>query len=231
MTTLAFAPVSAQTLRTVYGSLMHHRLEQQAMEAAALAPPYLKLPQAPVLYIKPSNTFSAFDAQVALPEGAHRLQARACVAAVFKKNQALALIKSAPNAMNLISIKDLSWHLFCDLSLPHASLHRPPVKFNAWDGSLGLPQEASVLSGADVNALEVETWVNGQCVHRYATADWLRTAQQQLQAVNAFIVFEAGDALMMGCPPQAPEVSAGDTVELRCAGQIFTRLHITEAAS
>jgi 5-oxopent-3-ene-1,2,5-tricarboxylate decarboxylase / 2-hydroxyhepta-2,4-diene-1,7-dioate isomerase len=231
MTRAAFTSSPVQTLRTVYGSLMHHRLEHQAMEAAALAPPYLKLPQAPVLYIKPANTFSAYDAQVALPQGVLHVQARACIGAVLMSNRPLALIKSAPNAINLISTNDLSWQLFCDLSLPQASWHRPPVKFNALDGSLGVSQAGLFVSAQNVDALEIETWVNGQCVHRYSTSDWLTTALEQLQTVNTFVSFEAGDALMMGCPPQAPSVGVGDTVEVRCAGQIFTRLQITEHAS
>jgi 2-keto-4-pentenoate hydratase/2-oxohepta-3-ene-1,7-dioic acid hydratase in catechol pathway len=53
------------------------------------------------------------------------------------------------------------------------------------------------------------------------------TAREQLQAVSEFIAWEAGDVLMLGCPPDAPLVKAGDVVETRTAGQVFTRTVIT----
>jgi 5-oxopent-3-ene-1,2,5-tricarboxylate decarboxylase / 2-hydroxyhepta-2,4-diene-1,7-dioate isomerase len=222
-------------LQTVYGSLMQHRAEHVALADAMHAKPYLAPPRAPVLYIKPSNTFRAHGAQMQLPEGGVQLRARACMGFIFKQNRPLAVINLAQCAIDLIvdGVHDtaLDIALFADFSLSYDSLYRPPVKFNCMDGSLGLAQQSQALKSWDAVAdREIQTWVNGELQHRYSSADWLSSAREQLQAVNEFIAFEAGDVLMMGCPPDAPLVNAGDVVEVRCEGLGSTRTTLVEAA-
>jgi 5-oxopent-3-ene-1,2,5-tricarboxylate decarboxylase / 2-hydroxyhepta-2,4-diene-1,7-dioate isomerase len=216
-------------LATVYGSLMHHRAELAALGDAAHQPPYNTPPQAPVLYIKPANTLSDFDARIVLPAGYAQLRARACVGLFFKQKWQVAGKNTAHSAINFIANNVVDIALLCDLTVPHTSFHRPPVKFNAFDGSLGLPSHSIEVSSLDLQNLRIETWVNGIAAHHYSSTDWLTTASQHLQAVSELIAFEAGDVLMMGCPPDAPLVQAGDVVELRMNGHTFTRNPITEA--
>ncbi len=220
-----------QPRATVYGSLMHHRAELAALGDAAHQPPYNAPPQAPVLYIKPANTFSAFDASIHLPTGSTQLHARACLGLIFKANRPQVQADHALLAINKGANGVFEVSLLCDFTLPHQSFHRPPVKFNAFDGSLGLPMQSIEAIAADLQNLHVETWINGMRQHHYSSADWLCSALEQLQAVSEFIAFEAGDVLMMGCPPDAPLVQAGDVVEVRLNGHIFTRNTITEALS
>jgi 5-oxopent-3-ene-1,2,5-tricarboxylate decarboxylase / 2-hydroxyhepta-2,4-diene-1,7-dioate isomerase len=220
------------SVQTVYGSLMHHGAELQALQDAAHLPPYNALPKAPVLYIKPSNTFSAFSEALYLPVTQAQIHARACVGIIYKPNRPLAVIEPARGAIKNIVIEDWQIALLCDFSLPHASFYRPPLRFNALDGSLALPQTWLPWPQNSLQNQQIETWVNGQCAHTYSTADWRVTAQAQLEAVSEFIAWEAGDVLMLGCPPDAPLVKAGDVVETRMAGQVFTRTVIaTEAAA
>ena len=216
---------------TVYGSLMHHRSELQALGDTAHQAPYLAPPQAPVLYIKPANTFRHFGSTIALPAGHTQVRARACAGLFFKQNWPVAGIKYAQSAIDSIVNNTIEVSLFSDFSIPHESFHRPPVKFNAFDGSLGLPAQSMGAASVDLSSLHIETWVNGVCQHRYSSADWLCTAVEQLQAVGEFIAFEAGDVLMLGCPPDAPLVQAGDVVEVRFGGHTFTRHLITEELS
>jgi 5-oxopent-3-ene-1,2,5-tricarboxylate decarboxylase / 2-hydroxyhepta-2,4-diene-1,7-dioate isomerase len=225
---MTLQPISLP-LATVYGSLMHHRAELTALGDAVHQPPYLAPPQASVLYIKPANTFSRFDASVLLPAGQAKLRARACLGLFFKQNWPIAGIKYAQSAIDLVANDVYEVSLLCDFTVPHANFHRPPVKFNAFDGSLGVPPSSFSANSVDLQALAIETWINGACQQRYSSADWLCTAQQQLQAVGEFIAFEAGDVLMMGCPPDAPLVQAGDVVEVRLNGHTFTRNRMTEA--
>ena len=217
-----------QPLATVYGSLIHHRTELEALGDAAHQPPYNAPPQAPVLYIKPANTFSAFDARIALPAGHKQVRARACVGLFFKQNWQIAGKNTAQSAIDLIVSDVVEIALLCDFTIPHNSFHRPPVKFNAFDGSLGLPAQIIEAGSVDLGNLQIETWVSGVCMHSYSNADWLLPAAQQLQTVSEFIAFEAGDVLMMGFPPDAPLVQAGDVVEVRMNGYTFTRNSITE---
>jgi 2-keto-4-pentenoate hydratase/2-oxohepta-3-ene-1,7-dioic acid hydratase in catechol pathway len=52
---------------TVYGTLLNFRHEQALWAARATEPPYKAPPQAPVLFIKTANTFSAQGAAISLP--------------------------------------------------------------------------------------------------------------------------------------------------------------------
>ncbi len=212
---------TVNTVHTVYGSLMHHRAELLALGDAAHQSPYNAPPRAPVLYIKPANTFNAFGG--ALVVGESELLARACVGLIFRPNRHVAGIDIAQSAIKNRVFDDWQLSLLCDFTLPHSSFYRPPLRFNARDGSLALPQRWLAVSAHDLSSLRVETWINDQLAHSYSSEDWIRTAQDQLAAVSEFITWEAGDVLMLGCPPDAPLARAGDMVETRLGDQVFTR--------
>ncbi len=208
---------------TVYGSLMHHGAELQALGEAAHQLPYNAPPKAPVLYIKPANTFNAFGGVLHLRAAQPQILARACAGLIYKPNQPLDIANSAQFAIKKVAISDWQVALLCDFTLPHGSFYRPPLRFNAFDGSLAVPQSWAAWPEDGLRQQRVETWVNGQLAHSYQTADWLLTAQDQLKAVSEFIAWEAGDVLMLGCAPDAPFVKVGDVVEARLNGQVFTR--------
>jgi 5-oxopent-3-ene-1,2,5-tricarboxylate decarboxylase / 2-hydroxyhepta-2,4-diene-1,7-dioate isomerase len=214
-------------LSTVYGSLMHHRTEWEQIGERAQQAPYLKPPQAPVLYIKPANTFLAFGQTLALPAGAERLQARSCLGWIFEEFGAPALAESHSHAINKRANAS-KMALLCDFTQEQPSLYRPPLRFNAFDGSLAMPQLWRPQRMDELRDARIETWVNGECVHAYHAADWIRPAFAQCEEVGRFIAWEAGDVLMMGCPSDAPWVKAGDWVEARMDGQVFTRTKIAQ---
>jgi 5-oxopent-3-ene-1,2,5-tricarboxylate decarboxylase / 2-hydroxyhepta-2,4-diene-1,7-dioate isomerase len=217
-------------LSTVYGSLMHHRAEWDLLGERAHAAPYMQPPQAPVLYIKPANTFTLFGQSLHWPAGAARIQARCCLGLYLESFEALAVAESNDSATKNVSTEP-SIALLCDFTLEQPSFYRPPLRFNAFDGSLALPQ-AWVRQPIDsLAAAQIETWVNGQCVHHYLAADWIRSARAQWREVSRFIAWEAGDVLMMGCPSDAPWVRAGDVVEARMNGQVFTRTELVAEAA
>jgi 5-oxopent-3-ene-1,2,5-tricarboxylate decarboxylase/2-hydroxyhepta-2,4-diene-1,7-dioate isomerase len=219
------------TPNTVYGSLMHHRTEIDALAEAASKPPYNALPQAPVLYIKPANTFNAFGGVMPLPAAHARIQARACIGLMYLPKQALAGIDTTQSAANLIATKNWKMALLCDFSLPHESFYRPPLRFNALDESLALPQRWVDMQTSVLENLRIDTWINGQCAHSYRASDWFSPAQEHLRAVSEFIAWEVGDVLMLGCPPDAPLVQAGDSVETRLGSDVFTRSVIEQEAT
>lgn len=61
-TAQAFIPTG-----TVYGTLLNFKAELAALQPQMNQPPYKVPPQAPVLYIKPANTWSADSANIAVP--------------------------------------------------------------------------------------------------------------------------------------------------------------------
>ena len=52
---------------TVYGTLLNFRGELEALGDQVNRPPYKAAPKAPVLYVKPANTWSAHEEEIPVP--------------------------------------------------------------------------------------------------------------------------------------------------------------------
>lgn len=217
-------PITPALLRTVYGSLMQHQAEHHTLGAAMHEKPYTAPPRAPVLYVKPANTFRAYGQTTQLPERHTQVQVRPCLALFYMPNQASIHMKYTQKAINFIA------SVCCDLTLAQRSYFRPPVRFNAFDGSLGLPRTAHLIKPDDLLALRVNTTINGKQVHSHCVADLVSTPHEHWNAVRSFITFEPGDVLMLGCPPDAPLAQAGDHVQIQLEGLGEASMHLKGAA-
>jgi 5-oxopent-3-ene-1,2,5-tricarboxylate decarboxylase / 2-hydroxyhepta-2,4-diene-1,7-dioate isomerase len=200
---------------TVYGCLMNFANEHAALAAQMSAPPYKAAPQAPVLYIKTANTFSTHGSAIALPAGASQVQVRASIGLIFKPNQALAQENNAQAAMlNIANVVLLN-----DLTLPHASFYRPPVKFNCIDGFLcagPAPHTTNDLTKLD--DLTITVRINGSVRQTFSTQAMVRNVAQLVRDVREFIALQDGDILMIGSPFDAPLAQAGDAVDISAPG-------------
>ena len=192
---------------TVYGTLMNFHREHALWAPRMTEAPYKAPPQAPVLYIKTANTFTAAGHSIALPAGQP-----VAVAAT------LGLVMGDTGVAGAV--------LFNDLAIVHESYYRPPVKFQCVDGFLGIGPECVPLHRlgglGGLNGLQLELRING--VHRQTTAlaELVRDAATLLADVNEFMTLRLGDVLMLGsdCLPDGsrPLVHAGDTVEISATG-------------
>jgi 5-oxopent-3-ene-1,2,5-tricarboxylate decarboxylase / 2-hydroxyhepta-2,4-diene-1,7-dioate isomerase len=211
---------------TVYGTLMNFACEHTALAAQMPQPPYKAAPQAPVLYIKTANTFSAHGSAVVLPAHVPQVQVRASVGLIFQTNKPPAQSNDAQAAINTIA----NVVLLNDLTIPHASFYRPPVKFKCMDGFLcvgPLPHAAPDVSALD--ALTITVRVNGQVVQTFSTANMVRKVAQLAGDVAEFIDLQDGDVLLLGSPFDAPLARAGDAIEISAPG--FATLRHTLVAS
>ena len=200
---------------TVYGTLMNFTDEHAALAAQMDAPPYKAAPQAPVLYIKTANTFSAHGSAITLPAQAAHVQVRACIGLVFKKStQVASTIKHFTAIDNIASVV-----LFNDLTVPHESFYRPPVKFKCIDGFLCTGQLPHALRDvAALDALTITVRINGIIVQTFSTADTVRSAAQLVSDVAEFIDLQDGDVMLLGSPFNAPLAAAGDAIEISAPG-------------
>jgi 5-oxopent-3-ene-1,2,5-tricarboxylate decarboxylase / 2-hydroxyhepta-2,4-diene-1,7-dioate isomerase len=200
---------------TVYGTLMNFSDEHAALAAQMNAPPYKAAPQAPVLYIKTANTFSAHGNAITLPAGVPQVQVRACVGLIFKPNTPLAQKNIAGAATQTIA----SMVLLSDLTIPHESFYRPPVKFNCLDGFLCAGQSPSLCNSlALLDDLTVTVRINNTVAHTFSTAHMVRSAAQLVSDVAEFIDLQGGDVLLLGSPFSAPLAGAGDTIDISAPG-------------
>jgi 5-oxopent-3-ene-1,2,5-tricarboxylate decarboxylase / 2-hydroxyhepta-2,4-diene-1,7-dioate isomerase len=212
---------------TVYGTLMNFADEHAALAAQMNAPPYKAAPQAPVLYIKTANTFSAHGSAIVLPAQVDEVQVRACIGLIFQQNTAIVPDRRTYSAIQNIA----SVVLFNDLTVPHESFYRPPVKFKCLDGFMcagQLPHAVDNVSALD--DLTITVRINGVVVQTISMADTLRKAAQLVADVAEFIDLQNDDVLLLGSPFNAPLAKAGDVVEISAPGFAPLRHSLVVAA-
>lgn len=182
---------------TVYGTLLNFKSELAAMQPQMSQPPYNAPPQAPVLYIKPANTWSANGANIAVPARVPAVEIGATIAMV-------------------VSPQQRQFVLMNDLSIPHSSFFRPPVKFKCLDGFLGIGSHAMTTDKAENFALEVR--INGLLVQSLDFSQLVRSASQLFADVSEFMTLREGDVLMLGCDclpnGKRPVAKVGDVISI-----------------
>ena len=213
-------------LGTVYGALLNDRATVERLSPEFDSAPYKAAPKAPVLYVKTANTFTPCGADIAVPGEVEVGAALGLVIGDFEPNLPPALDGQAQTAINK---RVTGCVLLADLSLPHPSYYRPPIKFRNRDGFLGCGPASVPLALADIAALKLEVRVNGQAMQTVDLSTLVRDAATLLADVGEFMTLQPGDVLMLGtdCLPDGarPRAKAGDRIEISAPG--FAPLHHT----
>jgi 5-oxopent-3-ene-1,2,5-tricarboxylate decarboxylase/2-hydroxyhepta-2,4-diene-1,7-dioate isomerase len=197
---------------TVLGVLMNHRPALAALGDAVHQPPYKAPPRAPVLYVKPRNTWLASGGTVGVPADADELEFGAVLAAVIGRP---AKGVAAADALGHVA----GWLLVADLCLPHAVYYRPSLRWRVRDGFC--PMGPAVVPRRAVpapDALTLSVHVDGVCVHEAGTGDRVRDVATLIADVSAFMTLNPGDLLMTGVAHGAPRVRAGQAVRVTAPG-------------
>jgi 5-oxopent-3-ene-1,2,5-tricarboxylate decarboxylase/2-hydroxyhepta-2,4-diene-1,7-dioate isomerase len=183
---------------TVYGTLMNFRGELEALGDKVNEPPYKAPPQAPVLYIKPANTWTENGGTIALPANVPEVEVGATIAMVMKSAREIA-----------------GFVLMNDLSIPHDSFFRPPVKFKCLDGFLGIGDRIRARNEAgDPAVFKLEVRINGELKQTVRFSQLVRPADKLLADVSEFMTLGEGDMLMLGCDVGRPRARVGDRIEI-----------------
>lgn len=187
---------------TVYGTLLNFRGEMAQLAPQMDQPPYKAPPKAPVLYVKPANTWSVDGADIPVPSRVALVETGATIAMVMGDGS-----------------RPAGYVLMNDLSIPHASFFRPPVKFKCLDGFLGIGARMVPAGEAgDPAGFSLEVRINGDVKQRVAFDSLVRDAAALLADVGEFMTLHPGDVLMLGCDAGRPLAKAGDRVEISAAG-------------
>ena len=187
---------------TVYGTLLNFRAEVEALAPQMTQPPYKAPPKAPVLYVKTANTWSPHGSAITVPAQVAEVEVGATIAMVI----------GVDNDVE-------GFVLMNDLSIPHASFFRPPVKFKCVDGFLGIgPALRDAQEVADPANFRVEVRINGELRQSIDFSQLVRPAQQLLADVGDFMTLAHGDVLMLGCDAGRPLAHAGDRIEISAPG-------------
>lgn len=197
---------------TVYGVALNTRAERASLAKAFEQPPYKAPPQAPVLFLKPPNTYARHGADVVVPKGVEALEVRAALAVVIGRP---ACRVSAARALSFVD----GYALALDFQAPGADYYRPAVRQSCHDGFLPIgPWITPASSVADPNALEIVAEVDGVMRQRLSMAELHRPLAELLAEVTDFMTLSPGDVLLAALTPAPLAAAPGRRVSAWAQG-------------
>ena len=207
---------------TVYGTLLNFRGALTALGDSVNRPPLKAPPKAPVLYIKPRNTYSADGDAVLLPEGVDALEFGASLALVIGRTACRLAESDALDAIAGYAIAN-------DVSVPHQPYYRPSLRFKCRDGFCPIGTIAPRSAVPDPDSLAITVEVDGEIVQRGHTSALIRPVARLLADVTEFMTLSRGDLLLIGVPESAPQLRAGQRATIRIDGLGELRNHVVPA--
>jgi 5-oxopent-3-ene-1,2,5-tricarboxylate decarboxylase / 2-hydroxyhepta-2,4-diene-1,7-dioate isomerase len=196
---------------TVYGCLLNHHDALAALGAAVHEPPYKAPPKAPVLYIKPRNTWVGPGDAIVVPQGVEALEIGATLALVVGHPVSRV---TETEALSCVA----GYVIVNDVSVPHASYYRPSLRFKARDTFCPIGAFVPRDAVGTPDALDITVEIDGEVVHRAGTAGLIRPAGRLLAEVSAFMTLAPGDVLMLGVAAGAPRARVGQRVSIAIDG-------------
>jgi 5-oxopent-3-ene-1,2,5-tricarboxylate decarboxylase / 2-hydroxyhepta-2,4-diene-1,7-dioate isomerase len=200
------------TRGTVIGTLLNTRSALDALADTVRQTPGERPPQAPVLYIKPANTWSACNDSVAIPGGIEMLDIGATLGVVMGARASRA---TPQHAHELVA----GYTVAIDWSEPHADFVEPAVRQRCRDGfcSIG-PWVIARDEVAMADALTIAVFVNGMLQSTHSTAECLRPVADLIADISAFMTLDEGDVLLTGTAWPLSQAGCGDRVRVSIAG-------------
>lgn len=211
--------------RTVVGALLEFQGAWQALEPVMAQPPHLRPPVHPVLYIKPANTWARHGDTVLLPPDVAEVEVGATLGISFAR------AASRVNAAQALS-HVAGYCIVNDVTVPHQSLLRPPMRQKCRDGFCPIGPWVSADELRDPGALEIRSYINGELRQRSHTTQLRRSVAQLIADVSEFMTLAPGDLLLIGVDTQPARARAGDTmaVEIDGMGRLENPLQAETAA-
>ncbi len=212
MTSMTLSPGAPALSGAVYGCLLNVQDEIAQLGAAIDQPPYNGAPTGPVLYVKTPNTLISAGAPVPIPADVEAVRVGATLGVVIKDTLTRAGVDLARAAI-------AGYTLANDITVPHDSLFRQPLKQKCRDGFCPIgPSLVDVADLPDPSSLTVRAYVNGECLHEARLDQLVRPVATLLADISDFTSLYPGDLILVGVSSGAPLARAGDTVAVEIDG-------------
>jgi 5-oxopent-3-ene-1,2,5-tricarboxylate decarboxylase / 2-hydroxyhepta-2,4-diene-1,7-dioate isomerase len=193
---------------TVYGVLLNYKGVFEQYHEQMTKPPYKGPPKAPVLFMKPVNTFNAYGGFIPLPKDATELEIGATLGVVIGR---MATKVHKEKAFDFVA----GYTVVNDVTIPHQNIYRPAIKEKARDGFCPIgPWVIGKEAVEDPHSLNIRVLVNGDVVQKNHTQNLVRPVAQLIAEITEFMTLYPGDVLLAGVPEHPPLVKAGDHVRI-----------------
>lgn len=191
---------------SVVAAALNRPVTLAALGEALKQPPYQAPPSAPVLHLKPANTWSVAGAPIRCPAGASALSMGGSLGLVIGRR---ATAVSKPRALEYLA----GLVVVNDVAIPYPSHYRPAIAQRCRDGFCPIGAMSPLSAGADPGLLEVVIEIDGVIVTR-ERPDYVRDPAALLADVTGFFTLAEGDILLLGEPAAPPVASPGQTVRV-----------------
>ena len=198
-------------LGTVYGALLNDRATVERLSPEFDSAPYKAAPKAPVLYIKPRNTFAGEGAAVAVPAEPGELRIDATIGLVIGKRASRV---SVDQALSHVA----GFVVVSDVTLPHENYYRPAIRQRDRDGFCPISRMFKDEAGFDLDNATLSITINGERAYERSLATLVRSAAQLLADVTEFMTLAAGDVLLLGPGEASPVACPGDQIRIAVPG-------------
>lgn len=200
------------TRGAVYGTALNFRGALAVLGTAVSAPPYLAPPRAPILYLKPRNTWVGHGVAVYLPAG-HEAVAMGPTLGVVIGRAATRVTATA--ALDHVA----GYTIVNDLALPHSSYFRPAIQQQCRDGFCPIgPWVIGAAGLANPDALAIRAYLNDNLRLQSHTSQLIRPVRELISEISAFMTLRSGDLLLVGLPESLPLARAGDRMAVEIEG-------------
>ncbi len=196
---------------TVYGTLLNDRAMVERLTPQFDSAPYKAAPKAPVLYIKPRNTFAAEGAAVEIPHTPGEVRIDATIGLVIGRS---ATGVRVDQAMGHVA----GFVVVSDVTLPHENYYRPAVVQRNRDGFCPMSRMFRDQVGFDLDNATLSVSINGERAYERSFATLVRPAAQLIADVSEFMTLAAGDVLLLGPGEGSPLARAGDRIKITVPG-------------
>ena len=198
-------------LATVYGALLNDRATVERLSPQFDSAPYKAAPKAPILYIKPRNTFALEGAAVAVPAEPGVVRIDATIGLVIGKQ---ATRVSVDDALSHVA----GFVVVSDVTLPHENYYRPAILQRDRDGFCPISALFKDEAGFDLDNATLSVSINGQRAYERSFATLVRPAAQLIADVTEFMTLSAGDVLLLGPGEGSPQARPGDKIKISVPG-------------
>ena len=199
------------SLGTVYGALLNDRATVERLSPQFDSAPYKAPPKAPILYIKPRNTFATEGAAVAVPAKPGEVRIDATIGLVIAKP---AKGVSVDDALSHVA----GFVVVSDVTLPHENYYRPAILQRDRDGFCPISALFKDEAGFDLDNATLSVSINGERAYERSFATLVRPAAQLIADVTEFMTLAAGDVLLLGPGEGSPVARPGDKVKITVPG-------------
>lgn len=197
--------------RAVYAAALNRQATLAALGDALSRDPYREPPRAPILHLKPANTWIGPGDPIPCPRDVPALRMGGTLGLVIGRTAS----RVAPaEALDHVG----GWLIANDVSVPYESHYRPAIKQRCRDGFCPIGPAAPAAALAEPDRCEVVIEIDGRIRGRADGSGLVRGAARLLSDISAFITFEPGDVLLIGEPHDSPLAEPGATVRILIDG-------------